>query len=80
MRKLLIFGMFFAILLSISCERIAKPEYNVDASSCISCDRCVEICPADAIEYTADGKAFIDQTKCTQCGKCLLVCPEDAIY
>jgi len=80
MKKLIIAVVIIGIILMIGCDRISDPEYNVDGYSCVSCDRCVEVCPVDAIEYTSDGKAFIDQTKCTQCGDCLLVCPKDAIY
>jgi ferredoxin len=80
MKTLILILVLAGVLFSIGCERVANPEYNVESAACISCDRCVEVCPVDAIEYTSDGKAFIDQTKCTQCGKCLLVCPKDAIY
>ncbi|RLC51437.1 MAG: hypothetical protein DRI23_04995, partial [Candidatus Cloacimonadota bacterium] len=41
---------------------------------------CIQICPADAIEFNSEGKAVIDQTKCTSCGKCITICPKDAIH
>ncbi|MDP8203574.1 MAG: 4Fe-4S binding protein [Candidatus Tenebribacter mawsonii] len=67
-------------IISIGCDKVNNPEYNVDKSACNSCGACIGICPIDAIEIGADGKAIIDQTKCNQCGKCIAICPEDAIY
>lgn len=44
---------------------------------CISCGRCLEVCPEDAI--TINTKAFIDRDKCIGCGECMTVCPTKAI-
>jgi len=45
---------------------------------CISCGRCAEECPVDAI---SEGKGIyvIDPDKCTECGACVEVCPVGAI-
>ncbi len=44
-------------------------------TTCINCNRCVEICPFDAIkpDFTTRG------TDCTQCQTCAGVCPTQAI-
>jgi ferredoxin len=69
-----------AIFFVIGCKKVTSTEYNVDKQSCMSCGRCLQVCPSDAIDFDIDGKALIDQTKCTQCGRCVRVCPKDAIY
>lgn len=45
---------------------------------CISCVRCVKVCPAAAIP-TMDRRLIIDHDKCTLCGKCIAVCPQNTI-
>ena len=45
--------------------------------SCRSCGRCIEGCPADAIQ---EGDIYvIDENKCLGCGACVGYCPADAI-
>ena len=80
MKKFGVFIVLFVLLFYIACEKLADPEYNIDTSSCNACGNCMQICPADAIEINAAGKAVIDQTKCTSCGKCITICPKDAIH
>jgi len=80
MKKKQFIILLIGILLFIACEKVSNPEYNVDANSCNACGNCLQICPVDAIEFGADGKAVIDQTKCNQCGKCITICPQDAIH
>ena len=42
---------------------------------------CVEVCPVDCIETTADdNQYFIDPELCIVCEQCVLVCPVEAIY
>ncbi len=50
-------------------------------SQCISCDRCLSVCPTNAIKVT-DGKHWIDSTLCTKCvgstysvPQCVAGCP-----
>ena len=51
-----------------------------DISKCIQCLRCIEICPAHAIEINKDGlKLDIDYSKCIRCYCCHEFCPKDAI-
>jgi len=80
MKKLIILIVLFGIFLYIGCDKVSDPEFNIDKSSCNACGNCIQICPADAIEFNAEGKAVIDQTKCTSCGKCITICPKDAIH
>ena len=47
------------------------------SSNCISCGKCMNVCPQSAI---TEGKPFkIDQTHCLHCGACSKVCPVNAI-
>ncbi|AIY89457.1 DUF362 domain-containing protein [Geoglobus acetivorans] len=50
----------------------SPPE--IDKEKCTECDRCVEICPFDAIENYS-----IDLDKCLKCLGCAEVCEERAI-
>ena len=52
--------------------------YEIDASKCNGCGRCLEACPQDAI-YLVDGLANIDYERCTNCGICETVCKRGAI-
>lgn len=40
------------------------------------CDRCVQACPAQAIEL-CDGVPLLDAAACVDCGACLPACPTD---
>ena len=46
---------------------------------CVGCDKCVFICPYNAITAQSFANPSIDMQKCTGCGACQLVCPHDAI-
>jgi coenzyme F420-reducing hydrogenase delta subunit/ferredoxin len=46
---------------------------------CVGCDKCVFICPYDAITAQSFANPSVDIQKCTGCGACQLVCPHDAI-
>src|SRR5690625_7957474 len=58
--------------------RRARGKIEVDGDRCISCEVCVDVCPADAIELT-DGQLIFDYAKCMYCGLCVDHCPEDAL-
>ena len=45
---------------------------------CTGCEKCVEVCPIDAIEMR-DGVAWIDPDVCDGDGICIPACPEAAI-
>lgn len=51
-------------------------ESDIDTKTCISCEKCIEVCPLDSIK--CNPFYYID-TSCDRCGKCIKVCPTDAI-
>jgi coenzyme F420-reducing hydrogenase delta subunit/formate hydrogenlyase subunit 6/NADH:ubiquinone oxidoreductase subunit I len=57
--------------------RAKKAVYNTD--ECVGCDKCVFVCPYEAIdvEQLATPKILLD--KCVGCGACAMVCPHAAI-
>ncbi len=46
--------------------------------TCISCKKCVAVCPQGCIDFTS-GYARIIQASCLHCGNCLNICPEKAV-
>ncbi len=77
--------------LSILRKRTAKYPYVIP-STCISCGRCADICPVDAISLNNSGYVddrndetktkrmpFFDYKKCIRCYCCHEVCPVKAI-
>jgi len=50
-----------------------------DRQTCVGCDKCVFICPYDAIEAQEFATPRILEEKCMGCGACALVCPHNAI-
>ncbi len=50
----------------------------INQESCISCNRCFEVCRFDAINVD-DGKYEVNDISCEGCGYCPRVCPVDAI-
>jgi coenzyme F420-reducing hydrogenase delta subunit len=50
-----------------------------DTEKCVGCDKCVFICPYDAITAEPFATPNIDLEKCVGCGACALVCPHQAI-
>lgn len=68
---------------------------EIDHSKCISCGRCLQVCPYHAIVYTPVpcedacpvgaisknefGVEHIDETKCIHCGLCKEACPYGAV-
>jgi len=61
--------------------RVVKYSRKVDydTEKCVGCDKCVFICPYEAIEAEnfATPKILLD--RCMGCGACALVCPHHAI-
>lgn len=65
----------------LSCRWCHNPEGISPAiqkmyteSKCIGCGECVDHCPEQACELTAEG-IVTDDTLCTACGRCAEVCP-----
>ena len=54
-----------------------KAVYHTD--KCVGCDKCVFICPYDAIEAEPFATPKIIEEECVGCGACALVCPHEAI-
>lgn len=45
---------------------------------CISCKKCIVVCPQRCIDFTS-GYARIIQNSCLHCGNCFNICPEKAV-
>jgi len=61
---------------------IYVPRPFFSKKKCISCGKCIEICPAKALEFSKTGKKksiVIDYEKCIRCYCCHEVCPVEAI-
>lgn len=50
-----------------------------DTEKCVGCDKCVFVCPYEAIEAETFATPKINLDKCVGCGACALVCPHLAI-
>lgn len=50
-----------------------------ETEKCVGCDKCVFICPYEAIEAEEFATPKIDYDLCVGCGACALVCPHLAI-
>lgn len=58
--------------------RILGKFFRVDRDKCISCSKCVNLCPLGNITMSADGKIRFGN-KCMGCTACSFHCPQDAI-
>lgn len=56
-----------------------RKDYKIDKTTCITCSKCEEICPVDAIYGDQEEKYEIDPELCIECGQCAEICPVDAI-
>jgi len=53
----------------------------ISQSRCISCDRCVEICPMNVFDSVPGGAPVIArQSDCQTCFLCEAYCPADAMF
>lgn len=57
-----------------------KISFNADA--CDGCEKCVDICPVNAISFQekkGNSQITFDYSKCIYCGFCVDVCPTRAL-
>jgi NAD-dependent dihydropyrimidine dehydrogenase PreA subunit len=53
----------------------------VDAGGCISCDRCIDVCPTRVFDRGPDGVPVIARhDSCQTCFQCEAYCPVDALF
>lgn len=53
------------------------PTFMYDLRKCIQCQRCVKVCPKQAISF--DEMLHHDDDKCIRCGECQKICLNNAI-
>ncbi len=61
-------------------ENPPKIVYEPDPQKCVGCDKCVYICPYEAIEAQSFGTPQINYEKCVGCGLCTVICPHQSLY
>ena len=49
-------------------------EVLFDRTGCVSCGKCVELCPENAVSFKPDFGFISDPVKCTGCGLCVDSC------
>jgi len=59
-----------------ACKKLVTYEIN---EKCINCNRCVPVCPVNAIKGELKEDHFLDKEICVKCGKCAPICPVNAI-
>ena len=60
-------------------SQAGQPELTWLRERCLGCDRCRTVCPADALQTTADGSNVVDPARCDVCGRCAEECPGEAL-
>ncbi len=75
-----VYKTFYAPLFRIEqlFSHLHGPLFKVDGKKCVNCNRCINCCPENNIEYK-DGK-FRFGKKCVLCMGCSFGCPTDAIH
>jgi uncharacterized Fe-S center protein len=57
----------------------ADVQPQINRASCIRCNLCVEICPAEAARLGEGGYPTFDLARCIGCAQCIAMCPEMAL-
>lgn len=52
---------------------------RISAARCTGCQKCVEICPTQALALVGGKAQLLYPERCTLCALCEDLCPEDAI-
>jgi electron transport complex protein RnfB len=55
------------------------PLPRIDAVRCTGCERCVELCPTQALAQVAEKAVLRYPDRCTYCTLCEDICPANAI-
>lgn len=58
-------------------KNVATLEY--DASLCIGCRLCVEVCPHNVFRMKDKRAEILDKDKCMECGACAINCSPQAL-
>ena len=62
------------VLVFTEAETTRRKEYP-----CISCGRCLEVCPREVLAKNGKSVRIVDRDLCIECGACMMNCPFDAI-
>lgn len=54
-------------------------EPALERPLCVSCGKCVKVCPVDALSLDGEKKPVIDENRCLGCGVCVKNCPKKAL-
>jgi len=55
------------------------PQVAFNKNLCIRCNRCIVVCPNQAIQEDKCFGKVVDPVKCTYCGLCVESCPQSAL-
>ena len=77
-RSPLAFLKTYAKMMISFCMEVLHMAYKINASACVSCGSCADVCPAGAISQ-GDEAYVIDAGACLDCGSCSDTCPNGAI-
>jgi dihydroorotate dehydrogenase subfamily 1 len=51
----------------------------IEKNLCTGCERCIRVCPHNALSMNVKNKAVVNEEICAGCGLCWYECPENAI-